>query len=118
MAVSAACASAGRTLDSRLSRKRMTIFRIAFSLICLLILTSNVVSMSRWSETRGVYDDICYLRQAHLFQRFGLIGLDTNISRDDDHYFPGKLQAIGFSDWNDPMRWPCHNPMRDGKIVL
>jgi hypothetical protein len=96
----------------------MTIFRIAVSLICLLILTSNGVSMSRWSETRGVYDDVCYLRQAHLFQRFGITGLDTNISRDDDHYFQGRLKAIDFADWNDPKRWPCHNPMPDGKIVI
>src|ERR1700750_1361059 len=96
----------------------MTIFRIAFILTCLLILTRNGVSMSRWSETRGVYDDVCYLRQAHLFQRFGITGLDTNISRDDDHYFQGKLKAIDFADWNDPKRWPCHNPMPDGKIVL
>ena len=37
--------------------------------------------MSRWNESRGVYDDICYLRQAHLFQRFGLDGFDTDIVR-------------------------------------
>ena len=40
--------------------------------------------MSGWNEARGVFDDICYLRQAHLFQRFGLGGVDTDISRDDD----------------------------------
>ena len=68
----------------------------------LLMLASNVWSISRWSESRGVYDDICYLRQAHLFQRFGLAWLDTNIARDDDHYLAGKLKAIGFPDWNDP----------------
>ena len=62
------------------------------------MLASNVWSMSRWSEARGVYDDICYLRQAHLFQRFGLDGLDTDISRDDDHYLASKLKEIGFPD--------------------
>ena len=31
-------------------------------LLCFLILASNVWSMSRWNETRGVYDDLCYLR--------------------------------------------------------
>ena len=50
----------------------------------LLLLASNVWAISRWSESRGVYDDICYLRQAHLFQKFGVRGLDTNITLDDD----------------------------------
>ena len=67
--------------------------------------------MSRWSEARGVYDDICYLRQAHLFQRFGLDGLDTDLARDDDHYMASKLKEIGFPDWSDPSRFPCHTPM-------
>ena len=43
-------------------------------------------TISRWSENRGVYDDVCYLRQAHLFQRFGLGGIDTNVVFDDDDY--------------------------------
>ena len=34
------------------------------------VLISNVLTVSRWNETRGVYDDLCYLRQAHLFQKF------------------------------------------------
>jgi hypothetical protein len=53
--------------------------------------------MSHWTEARGVFDDICYLRQAHLFQRFGLSGLDTDISRDDDHYLASKLNETGFN---------------------
>ena len=52
--------------------------------------------MSHWNEARGVYDDVCYLRQAHLFQRFGLAGFDTDISRDDDGYLVGKLKEIDF----------------------
>ncbi|MDN4988076.1 hypothetical protein KUL72_28360 [Bradyrhizobium arachidis] len=92
--------------------------KLAFGLICLAILASNIWTMSRWSEARGVYDDICYLRQAHLFQRFGAGGLDTNAIRDDDRYFEGKLKEIGFAEWRDPIRWPCHNPMRSGKVVL
>src|SRR5947199_152463 len=51
---------------------------------CFLILASNVWSMSRWSEARGVYDDVCYLRRGHLFQEFGLGGPDTDISRADE----------------------------------
>jgi hypothetical protein len=74
----------------------------------LLVLASNIWTISRWNESRGVYDDICYLRQAHLFKQFGLDGLNTDIKRDDDHYLVGKLKAIGFPEWNDPARIPCH----------
>src|SRR3981189_438407 len=62
-----------------------------------VVLVSNVWSISGWTEIRGVYDDICYLRQAHLFQRFGLDGLDTNISRDDDRYL-AKIEGDRFPD--------------------
>ena len=40
----------------------------------LLVLASNIWTISRWNENRGVYDDICYLRQAHLFKQFGVMG--------------------------------------------
>jgi len=39
---------------------------------CVIVLASNFWIMRDWTERTGVYDDICYLRQAHLFQRFGL----------------------------------------------
>ena len=97
----------------------MRYLKAACGLLCFLILASNVWSMSHWSETRGVYDDLCYLRQAHLFQKYGRDGLDTNISRDDDHYLSSKLKEIGFAAWNDPARAPCHTPMpATGKMVL
>lgn len=96
----------------------MKAVKLAFGLICLAILASNIATMSRWSEARGVYDDICYLRQAHLFQRFGVGGLDTNAFRDDDRYFEGKLKEIAFAEWKDPIRWPCHNRMPGGKVAL
>jgi hypothetical protein len=85
----------------------------------LLVLASNIWTISRWSEDRGVYDDICYLRQAHLFKKFGLDGLNTDIRRDDDHYLVDKLKAIGFPEWNDPARIPCH-PWKPetGKYVM
>ena len=86
----------------------MHYLKMACGFVCFLVLASNVWSMSRWSESRGVYDDVCYLRQAHLFQRFGLGGLDTNLSRDDDHYLSAKLQAIGFPASQPP---PCHTLM-------
>jgi hypothetical protein len=87
-------------------------------LLCLLVLASNVWSMSRWNEARGVYDDVCYLRQAHLFQRFGLGGLDTNISRDDDHYLTEKLKEIGYPTWSNPATAPCHNLMPATKKLV
>ncbi|UPK33798.1 hypothetical protein IVB18_37320 [Bradyrhizobium sp. 186] len=96
----------------------MKIAKLAFGLICLAILASNIATMSRWSEARGVYDDICYLRQAHLFQRLGIGGLNTNAALDYDHYFEGKMKEIAFAEWKDPIRWPCHNPMPGGKVVM
>jgi len=90
-----------------------------FAALCLAMLASQLWSMSAWNEARGVYDDICYLRQAHLFQRFGLAGFDTDIARDDDGYLKSKLKEIGFADWNDPARVPCHNLMpATGKLVI
>src|ERR1700716_2122140 len=74
----------------------------------LVVLVSNVLSISGWNEIRGVYDDICYLRQAHLFQKFGPGGLDTDISGDDDHYLSSRLKEIDFPTWSDPTTAPCH----------
>ena len=87
---------------------RMNSLRLLCGFGFLLVLASNVWTISRWSESRGVYDDVCYLRQAHLFQKSGAGGLDTNISRDDDHYLVDRLKAIGFPEWNDVKRIPCH----------
>jgi hypothetical protein len=85
----------------------------------LLVLASNLWSMSGWNEARGVYDDVCYLRQAHLFQRFGLGGINTDIARDDDRYLATKLKAIAYPDWNDPAAAPCHTPQgATGKMVI
>jgi hypothetical protein len=93
--------------------------QMLFGIVCFLVLASNVWSMSRWNEARGVYDDVCYLRQAHLFQRFGLGGFDTDVSRDDDHYLASKLKEISYPTWNDPATAPCHTPMpASGKFVM
>jgi hypothetical protein len=98
----------------------MQYLRAACALLCFLILASNLLSISRWNEARGVYDDICYLRQAHLFQKFGFAGLDTDVAaRDDDRYLSSKLKEIGFPTWSDPTTAPCHTPMpATGKLVL
>jgi hypothetical protein len=90
-------------------------------LLCLGILVSNLMSMSRWTEDRNVNDDACYLRQAHLFQRFGLDGLDTTIARDDDGYMIGKMRK--FPSWNpawESKDAPCHNfiPALDKRILV
>jgi hypothetical protein len=87
---------------------RMGVFRLICGVAFLAVLASNVWTMSRWSESRGVYDDVCYLRQAHLFQKYGISGIDTNIAFDDDDYLKNKLKAIGFAEWNVASRTPCH----------
>jgi len=78
------------------------------------MLASNIRLISHWSESRGVYDDICYLRQAHLFQRFGWRGLDTSLDRETDGYLAGKLRSIDFPNWNEPTLAPCHTRIVDG----
>ena len=78
------------------------------------MLASNVRLASHWSESRGVYDDICYLRQAHLFQRFGWHGLDTSLARETDGYLAARLRSIDFPNWNEPTRAPCHMQTADG----
>lgn len=98
---------------------KMSPLKAVCGLLCVLALASNLWSLSRWNEARGVFDDICYLRQAHLFQRFGLSGFDTDISRDDDRYLTNKLKEIGFPTWNDAASAPCHTPMPAlGKFVI
>ena len=49
------------------------ILRLLFCLLCVGILGSNFWTMRNWTERTGFYDDMCYLRQAHLFQRFGCV---------------------------------------------
>jgi hypothetical protein len=93
--------------------------KIMLAVLCLVMLALQLRSMSGWSETRGVFDDICYLRQAHLFQRFGLAGFDTDMSRDDDGYARSKFREIGFPGWKDQKELPCHNTFpATGKVVI
>jgi len=86
----------------------MKFLKVLCAIGFLVVLASNIRSISGWIEARGVYDDICYLRQAHLFDRFGLRGIDTNIAFDDDHYLKNKLKEIDFPQWNDAKQAPCH----------
>jgi hypothetical protein len=87
----------------------LNLLKAIATLLCLGIVISNFFAMSRWSEDRNVYDDACYLRQAHLFQRFGLDGLNTALARDDDGYMVGKLRK--FPNWDQLSKsadTPCH----------
>lgn len=85
---------------------------------CFLVLASNVWSMSHWSEARGVYDDFCYLRQAHLFQQKGLGGLDTNIYGDNDHYLSTKMKEMNDPGWRTLREPPCHTSMPAKKKIV
>src|SRR6266436_322107 len=99
--------------------KKINTLKAACAFLCLAVLASNLWSMLRWNEARGVYDDICYLRQAHLLQRFGLGGFDTDVSRDDDGYLKSKLKEIGYPTWSDVGTAPCHAPMKlTGRSVI
>ena len=96
---------------------RMGLLKLLCAIGFLVVLASNIWGISGWSESRGVYDDICYLRQAHLFDRFGLRGIDTNVTFDDDHYLKNKLKEIGFADWHDVTRAPCHPRIGDKHVL-
>src|ERR1700730_16369474 len=93
--------------------------KIVLAVLCVVMLGFQLRSMTGWSESRGVFDDIRYLRQAHLVQRFGRAGFEAAMSRDDDGFERSKLKAIGFAGWNDPTDVPCHNTMAGtGRIVI
>jgi hypothetical protein len=94
----------------------MKFLKVICGLACFVLFATQVWSMLHWNEARGVFDDICYLRQAHLFQRFGLAGFNTDISRDDDGYLASKLKEIDFPSDDPP---PCHTPMpATNKLVI
>jgi hypothetical protein len=93
----------------------MNYLKVVGGVLCFLILASNIWSISSWSEARGVYDDICYLRQAHLFQKLGIRGLDTDIAHNDDGYLETKLKAIGYPAWAGA---PCHTFMPAAKKAV
>jgi hypothetical protein len=93
--------------------------KVVCSLLCLIVLASNLWTMRKWTERTGVYDDLCYLTQAHLFQRFGIAGFDTDISRDDDRFLATLEREIGYPWWNEPGKAVCHTPMKaTGKFVI
>jgi hypothetical protein len=88
--------------------KMIKVLKVAFGIICFGILTNNFWLMSHWSERRGIPDDACYLRQAHLFQKLGLGGLDTDIASEKDRYFERLANESGHSEWFTPKGASCH----------
>lgn len=97
----------------------MKLARLLCTFLLLLVFASLCKTFMGWSEDRGIYDDICYLRQAHLFERFGWKGFDTDIASDDDNYLAQKLKNIGYPAWDDRKNAPCHNFIpQTGKTVM
>ncbi len=97
----------------------MKLARLMCGFVLLLVFASLCKTFTGWSEDRGVYDDICYLRQAHLFERFGWKGFDTDISLENDNYLAQKLKNIGYAAWDDRKNAPCHNFIpQTGKTVM
>jgi hypothetical protein len=91
----------------------MVLARLFGTLVILCFLLPVLVFLSKFDDAPTVWDDICYLRQAHLFHRFGLGGLDTDLSRDDDGYFSNILKSQQISGA------PCHRLMpATGKVVM
>jgi hypothetical protein len=100
-------------------RREQAALKVIFCILILAIFANNSRLMLSWSERRGVSDDLCYLRQAHLFERFGLIsGLDTDLARDDDHFFETAVRDVGHPEWGDQAKPTCHTPMASGKRVI
>ena len=93
-------------------------WRIVCVLPLLIVWASVTWSMMHWGENRPVFDDVCYLRQAHLFQRFGVKGIDTDIARNDDRYLVNKLKEIGNPIWRDAATAPCHHYVPGNKKVM
>jgi len=83
----------------------------SLALVCFLV--PVLLTMSHFTDSPGVFDDLCYLRQAHLFERFGLGGLNTDIRLDDDGFFSDLLKARGVTVA------PCHSYVtRTGKVTM
>ena len=96
----------------------MKYLKLICGLLCIAIVASNFWTMSRWSERRGVSDDLCYLRQAHLFQNHGLQGFRTDLFAETDGYFKRLLAEAGHPEWDAPVESICHVNMASGKRVL
>jgi hypothetical protein len=107
------------TANVEASDPTLRYLRLVGSILCLMIFSSNVWTMSQWNERRGVADDLCYLRQAHLFQQFGYHGLDTDILPETDNYFRKLVNEAGHPEWHSANGSWCHVQMAaTGKRVI
>ena len=88
--------------------------KVLATIACALILLLQLVAMSKWPNIRGIHDDLCYLRQAHLFQTLGVHGLNTDITLDTDNYFRDLIKPV-VPD-GTPVCHPSSNP--NGHRVL
>ncbi len=62
---------------------------------CCIMFVLQIISMSGWPNLRGIIDDLCYLRQAHLFQTLGIDGLNTDLALDSaDRYFANLIEPL------------------------
>jgi hypothetical protein len=105
--------------NDAMSGSTLRVLKFFGGILCLLIVASNIWTMSRWSERRGVVDDLCYLRQAHLFQKLGHRGLDTNLKSETDNFFKTVVAEAGHPEWHTPDGSWCHIDMAaTGKRVI
>jgi len=88
--------------------------KVLATIACAVILLLQLVAMSKWPNIRGIHDDLCYLRQAHLFQTLGVHGLNTDITLDTDNYFRDLIKPV-VPD-GTPVCHPSSNP--NGHRVL
>jgi hypothetical protein len=88
--------------------------KVLATIACAVILLLQLVAMSKWPNIRGIYDDLCYLRQAHLFQTLGVLGLNTDITLDTDGYFRDLIKPV--VPVGTPICHPTSNP--NGHRVL
>lgn len=92
--------------------KSLNLLKLICVALCLFVLISVVHSISKWTDDRrNNWDDACYLRQAHLFQRFGLAGIDTDLANETDGYLAEKLRLADFPGWKVITTAPCHTLM-------
>lgn len=87
-------------------------------LVVLVVFGFMAAAIQRWSEHRNIGDDVCYFRQAHLFQLYGLDGINTDLSRDNG-FLAARLKHVTDPTWNDPKSPPCHRLVeKTGKVVM
>lgn len=94
------------------------VIRAIFLAVAMIIFALNISAFFSWNERGGVHDSICYLRQAHLFQRFGLSGIDTDLRRDNDGFLQKAQLDIGLTPEAHPGLAICHTSMPSGKQVI